>query len=273
MDNIWGNNGVAISAVVGQQFGSIMGYDYVRDPKTKQPLLQDDDMLTKNGYPTSMRGALYQSTQQFGSQGVIGNTIKKLYGGVTNTFTFSNGISVNMLVDYRIGGQIWSGTYAAMMQQGQAPETLKERDGGGLSYTTPNGTNTNWGVVLPGVYSDGTPNTTTVHYYYKYMGYGVWASGPDNQNWIHSTGVLTDTWVKFRELAISYKLPSAWVQKLKAFQSVSVSVVGRDLFYLYSSLPDRINPEGVNGAGNAQGIEWASLPGNRSYGFQVRLGL
>jgi iron complex outermembrane receptor protein len=218
-----------------------------------------------------MKGTLYQTTQQNGGMSPIGNATPKFIGGLTNTVTFKGGISVSALVDYRVGGQIWSGTYATMMQQGTAPETLKERDGGGLAYTTPDGTNTNWGVVLPGVYPDGTVNTTVVHYYYKYMGYGVWSSGPDNQNWIHSTGVKTDSWVKLREISINYMLPDKFVKKTKVFQSASVSLVGRDLFYIYSSLPDNINPEGMNGAGNAQGIEYSSLPSSRSLGIQVRI--
>lgn len=271
MDNIWGTHGVYVSAVVGQQFGSILGYDYVYDPKTHLPLLQDAATLTANGFPTAMKGTLYQTTQQNGTMLPIGNSTPKFIGGITNTFTFKGGISVSTLIDYRVGGQIWSGSYAAMMQQGTAPETLKERDGGGLPYTTPDGTKTNWGVILPGVYPDGTINSTVVHYYYKYMGYGVWSSGPDNQNWIHSSAVLTDSWAKLREVSVNYVLPANFVKKTKVFQTASVSLVGRDLFYLYSSLPDNINPEGINGAGNAQGIEFASLPSSRSLGVQVRL--
>lgn len=271
MNNIWGNNGVYISAVVGQQFGSIMGYTYVIDPKTNLPLMQDEATLTKNGYPTTMKGCLYQTTQQFGNMTPIGNSTPKFLGGMTNTFTFKGGFSINALVDYRLGGQIWCGSYATMMQQGQAPETVKERDGGGLPYTTPDGTKTNWGVILPGVYPDGTINTIVVHYYYKYMGYGVWSSGPDNQNWIHSTGILTDSWVKMRELSLNYTLPEKLIQKTKVFQSAMISLVGRDLFYFYSSLPDNINPEGINGAGNAQGIEFASLPSARSFSVEVRV--
>jgi iron complex outermembrane recepter protein len=271
MNNLFGNNGVYISAVVGQQFGSILGYDYIYDPKTHLPLMQDESMLTKNGYPVSMKGTLYQTTQQFGKMTPIGNATPKYIGGITNTFSFKGGFSINALVDYRLGGQIWSGSYATIMQQGQAPQTLVERNGGGLPYTTPDGTNTNWGVILPGVYPDGTINKVVVHYYYKYMGYGVWSSGPDNQNWIHSTGVLTDSWVKLRELSINYVVPAKFVQKTKMFQSVNVSLVGRDLFYLYSSLPNNVNPEGVNGAGNAQGIEFASLPSFRSLSVEVRV--
>jgi iron complex outermembrane recepter protein len=273
MNNIWGSSGTYISAVVGEPYGAILGYDYVYDQKTHQPLLQDANMIMQNfgvdaTTAAAMKGTMYQATSTIVP---IGNSTPKFRGGMTNTFTFKGGFSISTLIDWKIGGQIWSGTYASMMQQGTAPETLKERDGGGLPYTTPDGTQTNWGVVLPGVYPDGSTNSTVVHYYYKYMQYGVWSSGPNNSQWIHRTGVLNDTWYKLREVAINYAIPAAIVRKTKAFQAASVSLVGRDLFYIHSSLPDNINPEGVNGAGNAQGIEFASLPGVRSLGVQVRL--
>jgi iron complex outermembrane recepter protein len=273
MNNIWGGNGTYISAVVGKEFGAILGYDYLYDAKTHLPLLQNEAEIMQNfgvdaGTAAAMKGTVYQATSSIVP---IGNSTPKFRGGMTNTFTFKGGFSISTLIDWKIGGQIWSGTYASMMQQGTAPETLKERDGGGLAYTTPDGTATKWGVILPGAYDDGSVNTTVVHYYYKYMQYGVWSSGPNNSQWVHRTGVLTDTWYKLREVSINYAIPDKIVKKTKAFQAASVSLVGRDLFYIHSSLPDHINPEGVNGAGNAQGIEFASLPGVRSIGAQVRL--
>ncbi|SFD99449.1 iron complex outermembrane recepter protein [Chitinophaga sp. CF118] len=273
MANIWGASGNYISAVVGHEFGTIMGYDYVYDSKTHKPLLQDEAMIMQNfgvdaATAAKMKGTMYQSTS---TMVPIGNATPKFRGGITNTFSFGGGLSIGTLIDWKIGGQIWSGTYASTMQQGTAPQTLKERDGGGLAYTTPDGTSTKWGVVLPGVYSDGTVNTNVVHYYYKYMQYGVWSSGPNGSSWIHSTGVLKDTWYKLREVSINYSIPANIIKKTKAFQAASVSLVGRDLFYLYSSLPNHINPEGSNGAGNAQGIEFASLPGVRSVGVQLKV--
>ena len=275
MNDIWGGSGTYISAVVGQEFGSILGYDYVYDSKTHKPLLQNGEAEIMSNFgvnaatAATMKGTVYQATSSIVP---IGNATKNSNGGLQpNTFTFKGGFSVSALIDCKIGGQIWSGTYASMMQQGTAPETLKERDGGGLAYTTPDGTATKSGVILPGVYDDGTPNTTVVHYYYKYMQYGVWSSGPNNSQWVHRTGVLTDTWYKLREVSINYAIPSSIVRKTKALQAASISLVGRDLFYIHSSLPDHINPEGVNGAGNAQGIEFASLPGVRSMGVQLRL--
>ena len=273
MNNIWGGSGTYISAEVGQEFGTILGYDYVYSAKTHQPLLQNEAEIMQNfgvdaTTAAAMKGTVYQATTNIVP---IGNSTPKFRGGMTNTVSFKGGFSLSVLVDWKIGGQIWCGTYASMMQQGTAPETLKERDGGGLPYTTPDGTQTKGGVILPGAYDDGTTNTTVVHYYYKYMQYGVWSSGPNNSQWIHKTGILTDTWYKLRELAINYAIPEGIIRKTKAFQAATISLVGRDLFYFFSSLPDHINPEGVNGAGNAQGIEFASLPGVRSYGVQLRL--
>ena len=116
--------------------------------------------------------------------------------------------------------------------------------------------------ILPGVHEDGTPNSTVVHYYYKYL--------PNAGGWGHflsKPGIVEDTWVKFREVTLMYELPERLIKKTKVFQSLTVLCTGRDLFYIYSSLPDRINPEGIMGAGDAQGFEWASLPGVRSFTF------
>jgi iron complex outermembrane receptor protein len=118
--------------------------------------------------------------------------------------------------------------------------------------------------VLPGVYADGTPNDKVVHYYYKYLNSGGW--GPV----LTTPSVFDNTWVKLREVSISYRLPKKWGGKV--FQNLQIALVGRDLAYLYSSLPDNINPEGANGSGNAQGIEFGALPGMRSFGLTLGAG-
>lgn len=267
LGSVWGDGGAhgpAISVKVGDQFGTIYGYDYVYDSKTGLPL-----MIQGPFGKTEMNGTLYQASP---NPVPIGNANPKFIGGITNTFSFKNGLSIGFLVDTKLGGDVWSGTYATMMSQGQAPETLKERNGGGLPYTSPDGKTSNIGVILPGVFPDGTINDNVVHYYYKYMQNGVWSSsGIHGSDWLDKTSIFKDNYVKLREVTINYQIPQNFIQKTKIFQAATVSLVGRDLFYLYSSLPDNINPEGMNGVGNAQGIEFASLPSFRSLGFQIRL--
>jgi hypothetical protein len=82
--------------------------------------------------------------------------------------------------------------------------------------------------------------------------------------------VFENTWIKLREVSVSYRFPR--LKNNKIFQNLELSLVGRDLAYLYSTLPDHINPEGVNGSGNAQGIEFGALPGMRSFGMTLSAG-
>lgn len=135
---------------------------------------------------------------------------------------------------------------------------------GGLPYVDPSGAERNIGVILPGVLADGNENSNVVHYYYKYL--------PNAGGWgkiLTSPGILENNWVKMREIAISYDLSSKQIARLKYFQELNIALVGRDLFYLYSSIPDNINPEGGSGSGNAQGLEWASFPSMRSISLRI----
>ena len=173
------------------------------------------------------------------------------------------GLTLSTLVDTKWGGDMYAGSYIIGIQTGQSPETLHERMGGGLPFTDPSGATRNVGVILPGVYEDGTPNDKVVHYYFKYIGNtGGWG------RFISTPGIIENTWVKLREVALSYRFPDS-LKKSGIFQDLTISLTGRDLFYLYTTLPDRINPEGGNGAGNAQGLEWAAYPGSRSFTIGV----
>ena len=79
--------------------------------------------------------------------------------------------------------------------------------------------------------------------------------------------------MKFRELNLTYQIPRSIVAKTKIFQALSVSLIGRDLFYIFTTIPKGLNPEGVNGIGNMQGIEYSALPNTRSMGFSVKASL
>ena len=243
--NIWGLNGPAIAVRAGEEYGTIIGYDYIYHEESGKPILNEAGtqyLITENRVP-------------------IGNATPKFTGGWSMRLGFK-GLTLSTLVDTKVGGDIYAGSYVIGLQSGQSPQTLFEREGNGLPYTDPSGATRNVGVILDGVYADGTPNDKVVHYYHKYIGntggWGRFNSKP---------GIMENTWVKLREVALSYRLPAKTFGKVKFIQDMTVNISGRDLFYIYTSLPDRINPEGSNGAGNAQGLEWAALPGMRSITF------
>ena len=244
--DIWGLNGPAMALRQGDQYGTIYGYDYVYN--------KDGKRIVNN------EGTKYLITD---TRVPIGNASPDFIAGWHTEFTYK-GFSLSTLIDTKWGGDIYCGSYVISLQTGQSPSTLLERDGGGLPYTDPAGHTSNIGVILDGVYADGTPNKKVVHYYYKYL--------PNAGGWgklLSTPGILENTWVKMREISLSYTLQTRLMDKLKILKSLTLSVVGRDLFYIYTTLPDKINPEGIMGSGNAQGFEWASLPGTMSITFGI----
>ncbi|HOW30375.1 MAG TPA: SusC/RagA family TonB-linked outer membrane protein [Bacteroidales bacterium] len=244
--DIWGLNGPAMALKEGDDYGTIIGYDYIYNEKGERVV---NDAGTK-----------YLITD---TRVPIGNASPDFTGGVHTELTWK-GLRFFTLIDTRWGGDIYCGSYVISLQTGQSPLTLVERDGGGLPYTDPEGNVRNVGIILDGVHADGTKNEKVVHYYYKYLpnagGWGKFISTP---------GILENTWVKMREISLSYTLPEKFISKLKIFENLSLNLTGRDLFYIYTTLPDKINPEGIMGSGNAQGFEWASYPGTRSFTFGV----
>ncbi len=244
--DIWGLNGPAIALREGDEYGTIYGYDYVYH-ENGQPIVNDE-------------GTKYLITD---TRVPIGNASPDFIAGWQAEISYK-GFTLVTSIDTKWGGDIYCGSYVISLQTGQSPETLLEREGGGLPYTDPDGNTSNIGIILDGVYEDGTPNEKVVHYYYKYLpnagGWGKFLSTP---------GILENSWVKMREISLSYSLPYEVIKKTKMFQGLTLSIVGRDLFYLYSSLPDNINPEGIMGSGNAQGFEWGSMPGTMSFTFGI----
>lgn len=256
---IWSANGTAVAVKAGQPYGILIGFDYVRHEASGLPIVSEDGTryeVSKVRVPIK----LYDDQGKFLR---YANSTPKFTGGIRNTFSWKN-LRVEVLVDAKVGGDIYAGSYATAVQSGQSPVTTIERNGGGLPYTRPDGSTANIGVILPGVYADGRPNDKVVHYYYKYLNSGGW--GPV----LTTPAVFENTWVKLREISLSYRLPQAW--KTKVFQNLELTLVARDLAYLYNSLPDHLNPEGVNGSGNAQGIEFGALPGMRSFGLTLGAG-
>ena len=84
---------------------------------------------------------------------------------------------------------------------------------------------------------------------------------------IAEANVYDASYVKLREVALSYRLPRLWAQKLH-LQEASVTLTGRNLWTIYKSVPN-IDPESALTTGNAQGVEAYSLPTTRSFGVNL----
>ena len=257
---IFGSSGPRLVVEVGDSYGNIYGWDYLRNDKGEKIV---ETIMDKND-PNKVAGTKYKTTP---TQVKLGNITPDVTGGLNTSLRWKD-LSIYCLMDFSYGGDIWSGTYATALSSGLSPSTLLERNGGGLSYTYPDGTTANHGIMMDGVLEDGSRNTNVVHYVWKYGNLGAWGT-----NNLTVPSVLENNWMKLRELTVNYNLPQELTRKTKIFQSLGIGFTARDLFYIYSSLPDNLNPEALsNSAGNGQGLEFGAMPGTRSFSFSIKAG-
>ncbi|MEM7369731.1 MAG: SusC/RagA family TonB-linked outer membrane protein [Bacteroidota bacterium] len=179
---------------------------------------------------------------------LFGNYQPDLTGGFTNTFRFKN-ISLNALIDFRIGGEVFNFTEIGMDASGVSRRSLEYRESG---------------ILVDGVVeeADGTfsPNTTTI-------------SAQDYWQAVSSIGseyIFDQTNVRLRELSVSYSLPKGFLSDVFV-SSPSISLIGRNLFFLYKNV-DNFDPESSYATGNfSQGVLWYALPTTRSIGASLNL--
>ena len=87
---------------------------------------------------------------------------------------------------------------------------------------------------------------------------------------IASNYVYDQTNIRLRELAVTYRVPRRMLEKT-FLSSASVSLVGRNLFFLSKKI-DNFDPESsYSTTAFAQGVLYYNLPSLRSYGFTVNL--
>ena len=272
LSEIWGSNGPAVAVEEGEEYGTIYGWDYVYQYTTPNGTTVGP-FYDANGNPMPLlneTGTTYLITE---NRVPVGNCAPWVTGGVNMRASYKNW-SLYALIDAKLGGQIYCASYVVAMQTGQSPESLYEREGNGLPYYDADGNFVgNYGVILPGYCintqtGEAHENENVVHYLYRYMpNYGGWGKI------ITTPGIVNNNWIKMRELALTYDFPRRILDKQSLFKQASISLVGRDLFYLYKDLPDNINPEGTQGTGNAQGLEYASYPGSRSVMLTLKVNL
>jgi len=260
--SVFGSLGAFIKASPGENYGTIYGTDFELDDQGRKQVM---NVYNKDG-SGEVIGTQYKITSEVQK---IGNSAPKLTGGIGNNFRYKN-FRLSALIDFKYGGDIYSVDHATAMGAGLSTATLKERNGGGLAYTFPDGTTDNVGMIMDGYnVDDGRENDRVIAPAFYY---GVTYAGWSHLNRARSLSVFENSWVKLREVALTYNFPKNMMERTKVIQDLSLSLVGRNLFYIYTSLPENLNPEAINGTGNGQGLQWSQFPGSRTFGFNVKVG-
>ncbi len=232
--------GVSVNATLGEPYGTIQGktWNYVGDQK----------LVDSRGY--------YSMTST--TNNVIGNINPDWIGGMYNTFRYKN-VSLGFLIDVRKGGDVFSLDLYYGLATGLYPETVGDNDLGNpkRSPIADGG-----GLIVPGVTADGKENTKRVeNTSYGYYGY---AYNPA------AAFVYDASYVKLRELNITYSLPQSIITKFKVFKGIDFSVIGRNLWLIHKNLPYS-DPEENLSAGNVQGYQSGAYPTTRSIGVNLKL--
>jgi len=234
---------VSINAAVDQPYGVIKGTNFVYTDGKKT--------VDENGY--------YMKSES--GEEVIGNIQPDWNMGIPTSFTW-RGISMNLLIDIQKGGDV----YSVSTKYGEATglyEVTAENNDKGVPKRDPVDEGGGW-LYPETVYEDGSPNTTYVDAF-------RWGRAYYYNNSPTARYVFDASYVKLREVAISYSLPSSLIDK-SFLQSVVFSVIGRNLWIIHKNT-EHFDPEAGLSSGNQQGIETGSYPVARTFGFNLKLGI
>jgi len=229
---------VYVKHIKGYPFGMITGYKQKTDG-------QGNLVFEANGSP--VRSDVYE---------ILGNGVAKFTGGMNNSITWKR-IRLDALLDFKAGGDIYSGTNVNLTSWGLHKQTVPNREGGKIVE----------GVIKTGENPDGSPiyepfslelNNENFARYWQNL------AARAQENFMYDA-----SFIKLRQVSLEYSLPAKILTKTP-FSNLAVSFVGRNLAILYKNI-ENVDPESNYTDSNAQGMEYFGMPTTRTYGFNVRV--
>ena len=232
--------GTTLMAFPGDEWGAIYGTTFERND-ADQIIIDEDGMPNETVDPE-----------------VLGYVTPDWIGGFRNTFSYKN-FSLTALVDFRKGGDVFSMTKAVGQKAGILQVTVDDeiREDG---------------MVVEGVYQegamvdlngDGQPNQTTI------SARSYWRNSRD---W-SELSVIDGSFIKLREIVLSYNIPKAIYSKI-GLQNAVFSIYGRNLALLYTHKSNdvHIDPEVSSGGTiSGTGLESYQLPPTRTIGIKLNV--
>jgi hypothetical protein len=244
-------NSIQMVAEVGKSTGIIRGSDY--------QYLNGKILIDANGYPVKATNKLSD----------IGNTNANWMGGINNSFSYKS-FSLSFLIDMRQGGQIYSLDMDYGASGGLTPHTAGNNSAG---HPVRGSLASGGGMIFQGVTADGKPNTKAVD-----------ASDFNAGNFPFSSlfseaarsYVYDASYIKLREVAITWSLPKKALSKIIYVKGVELSLTGKNLWIIHKNLPYSDPEQGVATGGSAgqngsQGFQSGAYPVFRTFGGNIRV--
>ncbi len=235
-------NPVGVFAIVGEEFPTIKGTKYLRDPQGR--VLIDP----VNGTPR-----VSQDLE------ILGKSNPDYILGLNTSIEYK-GFRLAGVMDYRTGHQFWSGAKSWLTWSGHLIESAANGRGG---FIYPNSAV----ETSPGVYEANTNIATGGTTYSNYLNYYSNDVYTVTENY-----VLDATAFKVRELSLTYSLPSKFLEATP-ITGFTVGVNARNPFIVLPKENRGYNdPETSNTTGNGQGLAAINqYPVTRSFGASLNL--
>ena len=217
-----------IKVVEGQPYGQIFTRAFVRNEQGRV-------LINDLGLPVTTPGQTVP----------MGNYNPDWFGGLTNNFSYK-GVTLGVVIDMRMGGDIFSFTESNLASDGFSDYTLEGREG----------------FVVDGVReSDGSENDIVVTAEEYWLSLGG-RNSPTGEPFRYDA-----SFVRLREVVLGYSLNF----NNSPIRSVDLSLFGRNLGFLYNAA-EVIDPNMNVGTGNnnALGLEGFGIPSSSTYGINAR---
>ena len=234
---------IQIVAVQGSYYGDIYGQTFQRvedknDPNYGKIIVGED------GLPLITTG-----------KSKVGNQSPDWMLGWTNSFSYK-GFNLSFLVDFRIGGDLYSATASNLYTRGNAAGTVV--NGERQDFIVPNSV-----VQTPNGYTENKVPVTHQNYWERIGSTGNYG--------LPEMYTYDATNIRLRNITLRYDFNKAML-KNTPFQRLRLSATCNNVWMIHYNLPG-IDPESVSATNtNATGFENGAAPTSRSFTFNVTVG-
>lgn len=185
----------------------------------------------------------------------VGNQNPDWMMGLTNNFSYK-GLNLSFLIDFRIGGDIYSATASGLHSRGSAAGTVV--DGDRANFVVPNTV-----VQKEGGYAENTVAVTPQNYWERLASTGNYG--------LPEMYTYDATNIRLRNITLGYDFNRRML-KQTPFQRLRLSATCNNVWMIHYNLPG-IDPESVAATNtNATGFENGAAPTSRTFTFNVTVG-
>jgi len=188
----------------------------------------------------------------------IGSSTPDFTMGFTSSWSYK-GLTLSVVVDYRQGGYFYSNTARMLDWNGNGTNTMFNAR---QPFLYPNSVK----EITTGVYAENDIPLMTTSGVLNYWNYS------SNNKGLEGNCVLPRTYVKLREVTLSYSLPKKWLAKTP-ITDAQLSLIGRNLLMWTSAKNNFVDPDQTNYGNDVTSNfgEFSSAPTVRNLGASLKL--